>query len=209
MTIKAKLTVKLFADSVLVAESERDDLWRSVLEAIDSKGLVDAENGDSPAREEELRKGSKESSQDARKKPNSDSMAKYASDLGVRREEVEGACGPEADAPFLRLDVKTWERFKSNHAGRGKNTISPTVVAATLLCLWFKSAGIGRRPTQKETLEVLDEIGIEDGNASRSVKRCVWLQSRPDGVQINPAKYSQATSLAKAFVTGTRLAETT
>jgi hypothetical protein len=211
MSIKAKLRVQLLADTVLVAESEDEALWRGVLAAIQNghshPELAGPPEAAMPSPPSSASAASPSASSRGNPAPEvldgDDAIGRLARDLGLPAHEVQGACGPERDAPFLRLDVKSWEVFKKAYAGRGRHSISSAVVAATLLCLWFKHSGIGRRPTQKEAHDVLAELGERDVNASRSIKNCEWLQTRPDGLLVNPAKFSAATALARAFVLGT------
>lgn len=210
MTIKARLRVQLHADTVLVAETEDDALWRAVLTAIQGgqSQLAPHPSHAAATLAERPSSGSiaalpERAGVQADASLEDDAVAKLAHELSVSSDALQGALGPEGTSPFLRLDVKSWEAFKKAHPVRGRNAISSAVVVSTLLCLWFKHGGLGRRPTQKEAHDVLAELGERDANASRSIKNCEWLQTRPDGLLINPAKYSSAVAVARAFILGT------
>jgi hypothetical protein len=197
MTIKAKLTVRLLADTVLVAESNDEDLWKRVLSAIHG-----GTSGGEFVVGEHPNKVITPPSLQSPLAEKSGGVKALAKEIEVVESEVDGALSPTHEAPFITLDVKLWETFKKANPPRGRNAISPIVLSGTILCLWFKCAGIEGRPTQKQAQDVLHEIGERDKNPSRAVKNCEWLQSRGDGLQLNPARYSKAINLAKAFVLG-------
>lgn len=192
MSIRAKLKIVLQADETVVAESDDAALWQKILVAINS-GSTDfagsttgaiapnptpiAPDGGSP----------------------SDPLGKFAAELGLSREEVQGACSPLLEAPYLHLDVHCWEAMKKQTPERGPAAYSAMAVSATLLALWFRASGLGS-PTQAQAQGVLGTIGVRDQNPSRGIERSEWLQSRPGGtIVLNPAKISQATTLAKSF----------
>lgn len=192
MAVKASLKIQLFANDVLVAESEDEQLWRKVLAAIQQGGESSELTGFD---DEDIGGGGKATGARA-----------LADAIGATQVQVAGACDPTTVSPYLHLDAKCWEAFRKNTPDRGRGAISPSQMVATLLCLWFKHGNLEGRPTQAQTLEVLDGIGVKDGNASRSIKNCAWLQTRSDGLQINPAETSQAERVAIAFVTKNKLA---
>jgi len=194
MALKASLKVQLFADKVMVAESEDEDLWRRVLAAIQGAGTLNV-GGDEDDEEVETprRRAGK-------------GVGGLAKDLGVSADALEGACEPSSEAPYIHLDPKCWEAFKKNTPQRGAKAVSAIQLAGTLLCLWFTHGRLDGRPTQAQAKEVLDGVGVTDKNPSRAVKNCTWLQSRGGGIQINPAELSNAQAVAKAFVTKQKIA---
>lgn len=197
MAVKAKLKIVLLAEEVEVAESEDPVLWRRVLTTIQGGaapigGRADEEDGDEGDAEEE------EASEV--RPPAKGAVGKFAAALGVTTTALIGACEPTTEAPYLVLDAKAWEAFKKNTPPRGPNAVAALQLAGTLLCFWFKYSGVGVRPTQAQAAAVLEGIGVVDKNPSRAIKNCPWLQSRPDGIQINPAEMSKAERVAKAFV---------
>lgn len=120
--------------------------------------------------------------------------------IGVSEHELVGALDPKNESPYLHLDVHCWEAMKKQTPQRGPGAVSPTALAGTLLCLWFKEAGLGH-PTQGQSLEVLKTIGISDRNPSRGVRSAKWLQARSGGaIVLNPAQISKAIEVAREFL---------
>jgi len=195
MAVKANLKIQLFADKVVVAESEDEHLWRKVLAAM--QGAIPNDTPDENEIHEEEEKITGLEPPSATKSKGISGLAKA---LDVKGAALTGACDPKIAPPYLHLDEKCWEAFKKNTPARGRKAVAATQLAGTLLCLWFKYGGISGRPSQAQTLEILDGIGVTDNNASRAINNCAWLQSRRDGIQINPAEMTQAEAVAKAFI---------
>jgi hypothetical protein len=194
----AKLKIVLQAEEVVVAESEDPVLWRRVLTTIQGGA---APLGGAHEEERGEDEGTEEMEQEATPRPSAKgAIGKFAAAIGVTPTALVGASEPTAEPPYLVLDAKAWEAFKKNTPPRGPNAVAALQLAGTLLCLWFKYAGINGRPTQAQAAAVLDGLGVVDKNPSRAIKNCPWLQSRPDGIQINPAEMSKAERVAKAFV---------
>ena len=170
MSFKAKLKVVLQADNTVVAESEDATLWQKVLLSINS-GSPDL----GP-----LEVAPSMSNLKALNVPASsgDAIGRFAKELGLPREEVEGACAPVEEEPFLRLDKHCWEAMKRQTGERGPSAYSPIAVASTLLALWFKAAELGN-VTQAQAQAVLATIDVRDQNPARGIDRSEWLQSRP------------------------------
>jgi hypothetical protein len=189
MSVKAKLKVILQADETIVAETEDAVLWQKVLLAINQGGGENfTPNTQTPNRTDFLGD-----------QGTGNAIDKLAQQLGLAREAVEGACAPSTDEPYLHLDVHCWEVMKSQTPERGPTAYSPMAIAATLLTLWFRAAGLGN-PTQAQAQAVLETIGIQDRNASRGIQRSEWLQARPGGaIVLNPAQASRAVNIAKSF----------
>jgi hypothetical protein len=190
--LKAKLTIQLLANDVLVAELEDDKLWRKVLAAMQGGAQPDADTG------EETFEDTEKDLSEAKSKPVLGVKA-FASELKLPVETVQGSCAPVGDEPYLHLDSHCWESFKKNTPARGPQGIGPLQLAGTLICLWFKHAGIEGRPTQAQAQAVLGTIGMVDKNPSRAMKNCEWLQMRAGSILINPAKVSKAIAVAKAY----------
>ena len=195
LAVKANLSVQLFADSVLVAESDDQHLWRTVLNAI--------QTGKEPTGSPIARPSSEPAGYggafEGRPPQDLGPVASLAAELGIPEEEVTGACGPRQESPFIQLDERYWEALRSKTGSRGIDAIAPVALAATLLCLWFKHAKIDGSPTVPQCQAVLETIGLRDKNPSRSLSNADWLQCRGGRVQINPAQWSLAVRTAKAY----------
>ncbi len=197
MKVTASLRIQLMADNVLVAESEDAELWRRVFTAI--------QRGSSASHGTEgLDDFSEDAQRTAGQRVNSSSkggegIEGLALEVGVQPEDLEGACGPRAEAPFIHLDEHYWEALKSKTPVRGPSSISPLALAGTMLCVWFKYAKIASSPTMEQCQAVLRTINLRDANAARSIRNCSWLQARDGGVIINPAQRSKAVRLIKAY----------
>jgi hypothetical protein len=200
--VKATLKVILQANDTVVAESQDANLWQRVLTAI-TQGTDLSESqrsGSEQSRQGELdQRFTGRGEVGANLVGSDDPVGKFAQHLGLPREVVEGACAPGTEPPYLHLDVHCWEDMKRQTPERGPTAISPIGLAATLLTLWFRAAGLGN-PTQAQAHGVLATIHIRDHNPTRSIQRADWLQQRPGGVIVlNPAQASRAINLAKAF----------
>lgn len=195
--VKAKLKVVLQADETVVAESDDPALWQRILVAI---------NGGNANVEPPAPMGAATGDVSGRAAPpfspeDDDAVSKLARSLGTTGDNVQGACSPSTEAPFLTLDMHCWNAMKEQTPARGVGSVSPMAVAATLLTLWKQSAKLGPA-TQAEAQKVLGTINLRDSNAGRSVQAADWLQGRPGGViVINPARIKRAVSIAKAFCT--------
>jgi hypothetical protein len=184
--LKARLQLILKAENVVIAESEDPILWQKVLTAITQKkeNLPNPEN----IKDENniLDVGN--------------DIDKLAKKIGVDKKEVIGACDPKKEPPFIQLDMHYWEMLKKNTPERGSKSISPFVLAFTLLNLWKSMSGINK-PDKKMANLVVDTINLTDPNADRAVKNCEWLQKKPDKtVVLNPAQQSKAIAIAKAYI---------
>ena len=183
MDIKKDLKIKLFSRNELVAESSDANLWGRVLTIITG--------GDAEALEEET-------DLDVGASKTLPSVRKLAKALGLPVKQVQGACSPSTEEPYLHLDKHYWEAFQKNHNVHGRGAIGPLQVAATLLVLWFECAGLGK-PSAKQALCVLDTINLTDQNYARTLTRCSWLQYRNKEIRVNPAEISKAVAVAKAY----------
>ncbi len=193
MAVKANLRLVLYAGKAEIAESEDNRLWQRVLAAI-QKGTT-GDDQDSEEDDALLQDNEDNEDSNAVKKL----VKKFADELGIPTEVLIGACDPESEKPYLRLDEHCWEFFRNNVPRRGPGAIAPIVISATLLCLWFKYAGLDK-PEKNDALAVLKVIGVEDHRPDRGIKNCPWLQLRADGkIFLNPSQISKAKDIAKAF----------
>lgn len=190
MTMKAKLKVILQADKTVVAESEDPQLWQAVLNSINTgKALV------SPSTDDLLPNGTLEQDPQG---GHSSPLAAFATEVGVSQAILRGACDPKGEAPFIHLDKHSWEALKKNTPERGSKSVSPIVLAATLLVLWKAQAGLDAC-IMSEARKVLATLQLKATNAARSVRNCEWLQLRAGTIVLNPAQTSKAISIAKAY----------
>ena len=190
MTVEANLRLVLYANKVKIAESEDNRLWQKVLAAI-QQGTT----GDVQGSEDDNALLQDNEDNNAAKKH----VKKFAGELGISTEALIGACDPSCQEPYLRLDEHCWESFRSNIPPRGPGASAPVVIPATLLCLWFKNAKLGR-PEKRVALALLREIGVEDKAADRGIRNCPWLQLRDKNkIFLNPSEISKAKDMAKAF----------
>ena len=194
--IKTNLKISLFAGNQLVAESDDPILWQSVLSSITRKAsTISSSTTEPPALGEQT-------DDDL-----SGYIQKFAQQIGVDSDHVVGACSPSLESPYLHLDMHYWEAMKRNTPSRGPAAISNIAAAATLLCLWFKVAKMNGLPTAKNCKDVLDTIGIQEANPTRSLTNTSWLQSRSNGVVINPAEASKAIDFAKLYCSKTKISK--
>ncbi len=194
MAVKAKLKVILHADNVLVAESEDPVLWQRVFSAISSGNTSLSDIGEDSGGSDEVN-NQDDSGQNVAGK----GIKSFAKEIGISRDEAEGAFGPSSEAPFIHLDPHLWESLKKNTPQRGPSSVAPIALAGTILSLWFRHAGIEGAPTIKQCQEVLKTIDLRDQNANRSLRNTEWLQTRGNGIVINPARRSRAINLALAY----------
>ncbi len=129
----------------------------------------------------------------------SGAIAKFANMLDVDIETIRGVCDPSADEPYIHLDMHAWSDWTRNAPERGRAAVAPAAVAATLLSLWFHCAGLGV-PTLRQSRAILNAIGAEGRNPTRSIRHCDWLQLRSGNtIRLNPSAIAQAVEIAKAF----------
>ncbi len=200
-SIRARLTVVLKAEEVVVAESADADLWQRVLFAINTGESFESElvrgvnSAVTPPLRDELGQPPITTGRQTADSP----IDNLARKLGVTPEQVEGACAPSISDPFMHLDMHAWSAVKSQLPERGAKALSPIAVAGTLLALWFKEASIGTA-TQSHAHKVLATISLQDKNPTRGIRSATWLQSRPGGqIVLNPAAIQKAILLARCF----------
>jgi hypothetical protein len=185
--------VKLFVGDKQVAESRDVNLWQAVLAAISRSG--DGSN---------IQKGDSDILQnnhisDAMQRFADESLANFAKTVGVDKAKLQGACDPQKEEPFMHLDMHHWAEWAKNVPERGRSAIGSSTLAATLLCLWFRSSG-QENPTLRQSQKILFDIGIKGNNPTRSIRNCSWLQLRNGQIlQLNPAAIEQAIEIARAF----------
>ncbi len=202
--VSATLKVVLYAEKVVVAESEDAALWRKVLAAIqgadDSSITPRHEDGGKVDTDQRARSSALADSGSTQTGKQSTSISKFAAEIGASVEEVQAACDPSLNEPYLILDHDAWAAFKNQLGERGPNAVSPAVAAATLLALWFKNSGVEANATQAQAQVVLNKIHVRDSNPARGIKRAEWLQPRAGGqVIITPTKIARARTFARCF----------
>jgi hypothetical protein len=197
--LKARLSVVLKADEVVVAEAEDALLWQRVLKAINSGSpdLGEAAPNQLRGAAADLAEPLAETTEESGEADSA--VGKLARQLSVGENVVAGACDPTISEPYLHLDMHNWSAVKTQLPPRGASALSPIVVSSTLLALWFRAANLGN-PTQAQAHRVLATINVQDKNATRGLKGAPWLQTRSGGqVVINAAQIERAVLLAKCF----------
>jgi len=204
-TVKASLKVALYADAVLVAESEDAKLWQEVLRVIngaDQIGSFKMAQKDSFEGLDGGKRGAHHVDDPGAEshKEVSNPVDKFAAYIGVSPEEAQAACDPTVAEPFMLLEQDAWAAFKSQLGDRGPLAVAPIAAVATLLALWFKHTNGSTNATQAQVQAVLKSINVRDSNPARGIRRTSWLQARPGGqIILNPAKIAQAKLFAKCF----------
>ena len=192
MSSNPNLKIVLYAGDVEVASSTDGSIWISTMAAITG---VHTPAG--------VGAGVKPSEVEASKVPAGGRLSaadKFAEELGVSVDALQGACSPTAMAPFIHLDHKYWESLKQNTPPRGVGSVPGVVLAATLLLLWNRHEPLGK-VTGAMCDAVIATIGHTEKNRARSLRGCEWIQVRDDGLRLNPASVPQAIKLASAYVT--------
>jgi hypothetical protein len=190
--VRATLSIRLFANEVLVAESDAPDLWQQVFAAI-TAGKADS-RVDALSRAQTKRLDSPPQGKIGESGP----VSAMAAEIGVSSDVLIGACSPSNQPPYLHLDAHCWEAIKRNFGTRGPTSVSPTALAATLLAIWNQHRG-SEAPLVSDCLAVLRTIHLRDPNTARSLRNCEWLQARGGAVVVNPAQRSRALRIARAY----------
>ena len=125
-------------------------------------------------------------------------MTALASELGIETSVVEGACGPSFDPPYIHLNPHNFEALKKNTPQRGPGSVPGTILAATLLALWFRAAELGQVKVD-HIHEVLRTLHLSDRNAPRALKNCPWFTMRGESIVLNPAEITRAIAVARAY----------
>jgi len=204
--VRAKLSVLLKADEVVVAETEDAVLWQKVLAAINggSELLLNPPNPAAASHTPTPTPAAASPTPAAfagTAMVSNEPLARFAAQIGAEVDAVEGAFSPSDVAPYLHLDSHCWEAMKDQLPERGAAAIGPIALAGTVLALWLRSSS-QTAATQALAQDVLGTIGLRDPNASRTVGRVPWLQTRAGGqLLINPASISRASLLARCFAT--------
>lgn len=187
MSEELDLEIVLKANGVEVATSRDAGIWLAAM------GLVSG----APLPAQSIKSSIPSRDDERAEKPAGDVVSKFAEELGVQREQLEGAAGPSHEAPFIHLDHKYWAALRGSE---GTKAVAPTVLAATLLLLWDRHAKIGDVSTAVSA-NVLKTIDLVDNHAPRAIKRCEWLQMRGNLIKLNPALIGKAEALARKYCT--------
>jgi hypothetical protein len=200
MAVTADLKIQLLANDVVVAESDDQALWQRTLGAITGAKVTDppptARSAVDPFGA--LFSLRAEPAPDQLSEDPAEKIRALAGELEVPEDVVVGACAPGTNDPRVTLDHRYWEAFRRNQPERGRGAVAPIVLACTVLALWTKHLGLGP-PSQAEGQRVLGTINLRDPNPSRGIRNCGWLQQRGPLVVINPAEYSRAVALVRAY----------
>lgn len=189
--LKANLTIILKANDMIIAESTDAFLWQKVL------GIINKPQEDTSSTDVEI-----ETDRDLNfLSVGDDSITKLASELGVSIDVIRGSCAPEKENPFIHLDKHHWEAMKKGAPSRGPKSISPIVLASTILILWKGKTELGENTTTKEAQKVLKTINVRDSHPKRSIENCEWLQLRNNKILLNPAQTSKAIEIVNAYCT--------
>src|SRR5688572_2254633 len=105
--LKATLRVVLYAGETEVVESLDEGVWQETFARIrghflPAKSRLDKVEHPSHS---ETQIGNNDYDQ---------AIVRWASAMGVSPEEVEGACSPSRETPFLHLNAHNWESLKKN-----------------------------------------------------------------------------------------------
>jgi hypothetical protein len=187
MSNDVELEVVLKAKGIEVAASKDAAIWLTTMGLITGTTSLPSQPGatDGPMPDP------------AQESASNDLVGKFAKELGIQREQLEGAAGPSLEPPFLHLDHKYWETLRSS---AGTKATAPVALAATLLLLWDRHAKIGD-VTIATCTQVLKTIDLPNTNPTRGVKNCPWIQPRGSSLKLNPALISQAEELARKYCT--------
>lgn len=193
MVVKREVfRVRLFVGEEQVAESNDVKLWQAIFSAINR-----SEEGSNTANGSDFSYGRQITDEGLRL--TGSALTKFAETIGVDEKTLQGACDPQQEEPYLYLDEHYWSEWVKNMPTRGRKAVSAATISATLLCLWFRSAGL-ENPTLRQSQNILSAIGAEGKNPTRSIRNCSWLRLRGgQGLQLNPAAIEQAIEIVKAF----------
>ena len=179
----------LYVDEKIVAESTDLTLWQNVLSHIKSGNItslnkpmdiIDNNNEVQSVKNEEI-----------------SDVEKFSKEVEIDCDKIIDACNPSIEAPFIRLDMKTWENYKRKHF-ENKRPLPDVVIVATILALWKQCLNLGD-VTQKEVLAVLKQLNITATNPTRSYKNCEWLKYDSNKIILMATKYSLAQKMLVDF----------
>lgn len=176
----------LYVDEKIVAESTDLTLWQNILSQIKLGNILASNNA--------ITVGSVP--EEANVKETSE-VERFSKEVEIDCNKIVDACNPSIEAPFIRLDMKTWENYKRKHF-ENKRPLPDVVIAATILALWKKCLNLGD-VTQKEVISVLKQLNITSSNPSRSYKNCEWLKYDNSKIILMATKYSLAQKMLAEF----------
>ena len=179
----------LYVDEKIVAESDDLALWQNVLSHIKSDNIA-------PLNKPMNITDNSSEVQSVRNEEISD-VEKFSKDVEIDCDKIMDACNPSVEAPFIKLDMKTWENYKRKHF-ENKRPLPDVVIVATILALWKKCLNLGD-VTQKEVLTVLKQLNITATNPTRSYKNCEWLKYDNNKISLMATKYSLAQKMLADF----------
>lgn len=173
----------LYVDDKIVASSSDLDLWQDILTTIKSNKTNNSV--EKTCNNNNIQRVDKEVTNSS-----NSLLERFAKEIEVDCDMIKDACNPSEEAPFIRLDMKTWENYKRKHF-ENKRALPDVVIAGTILALWKKSANLGDA-TQKEVIKILKQLNILATNPTRSYKNCEWLKYENGKIVLMATKYSLA-----------------
>jgi len=179
----------LYVDEKIVAESTDLTLWQNVLTQIKSGNITLLNNMEGAT--------NNNSEEKSNNKDEVSDVEKFSKESEIDYDKIVDACNPSVEAPFIRLDMKTWENYKRKHF-ENKRPLPDVVIVATILALWKKCHNLGD-VTQKEVLTVLKQLNITASNPTRSYKNCEWLKYDNNKISLMATKYSLAQKMLTDF----------
>lgn len=174
--------VVLYVDDKIVAESTDLSLWQNILSQIKlNNEFISNKSIRETKRNSEDINFQQETIYD---------IQKFSKEVEIDCDKIIDACNPSIEAPFIKLDMKTWENFKKKYFSN-KRPLPDVVIVATILALWKNSMGLGDT-TQKDVIAVLKQLNINATNPTRSYKNCEWLKYDNKKITLMATKYSLA-----------------
>lgn len=192
MVVKAKLKIVLKANDTVVAESEDPNLWQQILVAINDQK-------ESSVSTMESKEESFVGTMVGKREVVEDDVIEFSREVGVDPKLAKAACALTKEPPFIHLDKHHYEALKSNTPPRGPKAVAPIVLAATLLILWKEKLGLDNTTSSSEVSSTLATIQLPLKNFKRAIDNCRWLQKRGNDIVINPARTTEAISVAKCY----------
>lgn len=210
MSFKASLKIVLKADHTIVAESENVELWQYVLSQMNQLGEATIPASKHPSSDK--KPASQEIGPSFFASPNAaqedsvmvgleNAITHLADTLNISEEDLQGACRPDMEPPYIHLDKYRWQELKDELPSRGPNAIPSIVIVASILVLWMEEIG-DEKPTVDDAQDVLDTIDTRDRNPGRGISNCEWLQLRNEQIVLDPAKITMAVAVARAYCIG-------
>lgn len=190
--LTAKLTVALFMNNTQVASIEDPVLFNRILghltgakATVPNVNKVDSESEVEPGRENRI----------------SAALTRFASETGISEDMIVSACEPSGTSPYLHISDVHLAAFVKNQPKRGPTSLSQPSIVATLLAYWGRLMNVA--VYTKEVTQVLGDIGIDEKNMGRVMKRCGWLMARDGVLRVRPDSVHMVIEISRAFCSKT------